>query len=384
MSLDLQQVLPQIENLGEETVRRSEGIAARLPEVRRMLAEASALDPAELRRRIAASPEPFRAARPTSEAVDLVVALPPHPDRMRIGAADGSQIYPDRHGSAFFYLVNLGCFSLTHGSGEAPRADTRSRLYYAEAETHDSRGQPIDTHLVNARRDAEEMVRLAEWAEEGRDLPALAILDNGLLLWAASQEQNATRSDVRQILEAYLAALDRLRESGAALAGYISRPGGAHVVGLALAAAGAEPSSSAGVLDRTLFGRRLQPGERSARFRHPVRLNDTFAARGHEVQFFYLHTGAQDGIARVEIPSWVGDDPDRLAAVHTGIFEQCRVTGIPYPLVRAHELALVRTEDRRSLEDLVRASLIRHGAAALPSQKAATKRWTQRRRRHQL
>jgi hypothetical protein len=214
--------------------------------------------------------------------------------------------------------------------------------------------------------------------------PALALLDNGLLLWAASQEQKAARPDVQRVLDGYLLALDRVKASGAALAGYISRPRGANVVDLVEAASGDRSPSPRGITDRLVFGRLLAPHARSARFRHPAKLNDEFAARGHEIQFFYLHTGAQDGIARVELPRWVAEDPRRLSIVHAGIVEQCRLTGVPYPLVRAHELALVGQDDRRALDRLVQASLVRHGISGLTSQKAQTKRWTGRRRRHHL
>ncbi|HMK08579.1 MAG TPA: DNA double-strand break repair nuclease NurA [Anaerolineales bacterium] len=394
MSLDLRQVLPQVENLGLQAAQRASAAAARLPHLERGLIEAAALDREELLRRLAAAPATAHPARPTDEAVDGSWPLPPHPARLRILAADGSQVYPDRHGIAFFYMVNVGSIDLPHGAGRPPHTAIRSDLHFADEDLRDTRGLPIDTHLINARRDAAEMRELARLAEgpalsavEGPALSAvegtLALLDNGLLLWAASQEQKASRPDVQRVLDDYLQALDRLRASGAALAGYISRPRSANVVDLVEAAAGLAPAA-APVTDRLLFGRRLEPYARSARFRHPARINDEFASRGHEIQFFYLHTGAQDGIARVEIPGWVADDPDRLARVHAGIVEQCRDTGIPYPLVRAHELALVGQDDRRALDNLVQAALIRHGVTGLASQKAQTKRWTSRRRRHHL
>lgn len=384
MGLDLQQVLPQVEHLGRETARRAEAIAARLPAAERNLAEAASLDRDELHRRLAAARPPLNPAHPTDERLDQAFALANHPERLRIVAADGSQVHPNRHAAALFYVINVGSLELTHGSGQPPRAETQSRLYFEEEDLHDSRGFPVDTHLINARRDAAEMIRLAELAEADTSVATLAILDNGLLLWAASQEQKATRPDVERVLREYLGALDRLKASGAAVAGYISRPRGSHVVSLAEAAAETPPAAPSGLTDRLLFGRRLKPGQRSARFIHPVKLNETFGDRGHQVQFFYLHTGAQDGIARVEIPGWVAEDPVRLAAVHAGLVEQCRVTGIPYPLVRAHELALVGQDERRALDELVFAALARHGMSALPSQKAQTKQWTQRRRRHHL
>jgi hypothetical protein len=281
-------------------------------------------------------------------------------------------------------MVNVGSIDLLHGGGQPPQISTRSNLHFDESDLRDTRGLPVDTHLINARRDAAELQELARLAAEPERGPTLALLDNGLLLWAASQEQKAARPDVQRVLDEYLAALDRLRDSGAALAGYISRPRGANVLDLVEAAAGEAGGTPSRLTDRLLFGRHLEAHMRSARFRHPARINDEFAARGHEIQFFYLHTGAQDGVARVEVPHWVAADEGRMAWVHAGIVEQCRLTGVPYPLIRAHELALVGQDDRRALDDLVQAALIRHGISGLASQKAQTKRWTGRRRRHQL
>ncbi len=383
MSLDLQQVLQQVDQLGQEAARRAEEISERLPLANTWLDQAAALPADELKRRIAAAGAGLRPARPTDEPLDFLGVLPPHPPRLRLVAADGSQVYPDRHAAAFFYLINVGAISIDHGSGRPPQVEVRSRLFSNDEELHDSRGHPVDTHLVNAGRDAAELETLARLSEAPQDGPVLALLDNGLLLWAASQEQNASRPDVQRILQAYLDALDGMRQSGVALAGYISRPRNIHVTALAEAAA-ESPGSLRGLTDRLLFGRRLNSGSRSARFVHPARINDVFAARGHQVQFFYLHTGSQDGIARVEVPSWVAEDPVRLDALHAAIVEQCRPTGIPYPLVRAHELAVVSQDDRRTLDGLVQGTLVRHGIPALSSQKAQTKRWTARRRRHRL
>ena len=384
MSLDLRQVLFQVENLGQEAAQHAAQVAARLPRLQQSLEEAGRLDRDELRRRIASAPPTLHPARPTDEPIDASFPIPPHPPRLRVMAADGSQVYPDRHGAAFFYMLNVGSIGLIHGSGQPPQVATRSNLHYTDDELHDTRGLPVDTHLINARRDAAELEELARLAEAPSHEPTLALLDNGLLLWAASQEQKAARPDVQRVLDDYLRSLDRLKASGAALAGYISRPRGANVVALAEAAAGAPPGVLHGLTDRLLYGRRLEAHYRSARFLHPAKINDEFAGRGHAIHFFYLHTGAQDGIARVEVPAWVAEDPERMAAVHAGIVEQCRLTGIPYPLVRAHELALVGQDDRRTLDNLVQAALVRHGLSGLASQKAQTKRWTSRRRRHRL
>jgi hypothetical protein len=48
------------------------------------------------------------------------------------------------------------------------------------------------------------------------------------------------------------------------------------------------------------------------------------------------------GIARVEIPRWVAENPGMVALVHTLIYDQCmKGQGYPVALARAHEQALM-------------------------------------------
>jgi hypothetical protein len=70
-----------------------------------------------------------------------------------------------------------------------------------------------------------------------------------------------------------------------------------------------------------------------------------------------------------------------MAGVHAGLVEQC---GPPASTWCGPTVALVGQNDRRALENLVQAALIRHGIPGLLSQKAQTKRWTGRRRRHRI
>src|SRR3990172_810991 len=250
MSLDLQQVLPQVEHLGQEAARRAAEASVRLPRPAPSLLDAARLEPSELERRLAAAPSTAHPAGPTDESIDARFPLPPHPPQLRLLAADGSQVYPDRHAAAFFYMVNVGSIDLVQGSGRPPQIATRSNLHFNEDDLHDTRGLPVDTHLINARREAAELKELARLAAEPNQGPTLALLDNGLLLWAASQEQKAARPDVQRVLDEDLSALDLLRDSGAALAGYISRPRGANVVDLVEAAAGEAGGRDAARTDR--------------------------------------------------------------------------------------------------------------------------------------
>ena len=110
-------------------------------------------------------------------------------------------------------------------------------------------------------------------------------------------------------------------------------------------------------------------------------LNDDYAAAGHRIVFFYANMARQEGeenavIARVELPEWAVQDPQRLDEVVGALYADCELTGLPYALVRAHELAVVTSVERTEFEKLLGQQMIRHGLSPQLSAKAAGKRMT--------
>ncbi len=393
MSLDLARLLSQVDQLGAETAQRQVERAAALPKAQAALHQAAGLDPSAIQQRIERAGDRWRGASPGSEAWQISLPAPPLPPRWHAVGADGSQVYPDRHAAAQFCLVNVGSLCLTHGSGEAPVASSRPRLLFRQDELTTTQGEAVDAALVNGMRDVAEMTELADLAERFPAEPTLALLDNGLLLWLALQEFERRAPEVDALLKHYLGQMDRLRRTQAALAGVIDRPRGTNLLRLVelcmLPPEQVNPESARlrrfpNLVDRDLLETLLPPGHRSAMFQVVSPLNAAFEARGHGVHFFYLNTGYDGQIARVEVPAWVAEDADRLSCVHAGILEECRLTGIPYVLVRAHELAVVTQHDRSALESLIAGALLRQGIEPRISQKSTTKRWTASRRRHRL
>lgn len=393
MSLDLAQLLPQVDALAREAARRAESAGDLLARARQALEDAAALAPDALAERVGKAGDRWSGALPTDEPLNATFPPPPLPEDLHILGADGSQIYPDRHAPVLYYLINIGCLHIRLGTGNAPETHTHTRLFYQEADLYDAYGGLIDRALVNGRRDVAEMAALADLAEACQGAPALALLDNGLLLWLALQVQGQATGEVRDLIEQYLIQMDRLKQSGAALAGFVDRPRNANVLALlhlaslppeAIDEANLQANPYRGLTDRALFAGLLPPGHRSARFVNTSPVNkDNFTPRGHEVQFFYLNTGGEAGVVRVEVPAWVGEDAARMAWVHAGLLEQGRTTGgFPFALVRAHELAVVSQAERRSLENILSQSLLQHGLAPQRSQKAVTKGWLGNRRRH--
>jgi hypothetical protein len=394
MSLDLPRVLSQVSELGATAAERRRQASQLVPRALQSLQEAASVAPHALQDRLKAAGERWRGAQPTDERLDQTFLPPAAPSgEYYVIGADGSQLYPDRHAAAYFFVVNVGSLAILHGSGQTPVACSLPRLYFRDEDLTDDFDYPVEPATVNALRDIAEMHELARRAEAFAGQPALALLDNGLLLWLAVEEGQRTRKSVQRLLTDYQRQMQALRASGAALAGVIDQPRSGNVLALLhLASLGpgqvddqhlrANPYRP--ISDAALFSRQLPLGHRSARFVIASPLNRDFEQAGHQVQFFYLNAGHPGQLLRVEIPEWVAANPAALELVHAALLEQCRHTGIPYVLVRAHELAVVTQADRQSLESLVGASLIQHGIQPQISQKALTKRWTSQRRRHHL
>jgi hypothetical protein len=298
------------------------------------------------------------------------------PQRFTVIGADGSAIPPDRHNAAMYYLINTASLTYRHGSGQQPVAFSEPELGYKTDDIYEGR-LLVQGNLLDVRRDTAELARLAAAVEaEPRDAqaPLVALTDGTLLLWVLEESPEEQR---RAKIKAYVHHLERLRKVGAAAGGFISRPRYPDVLRLVwLAQLGENATRQAmednpflGLADRSLFDF-LAPGQRSACFVSPSPVNKHYGE--HRIGFFYVNVGdeQQTEIARVETPEWVWRSPEYLDRLHGAVMEQCRlVTPYPYVLARAHELAVITTDERRQLESFVQAALLRHGVRGQPSQK---------------
>ncbi|HSJ58093.1 MAG TPA: DNA double-strand break repair nuclease NurA [Anaerolineae bacterium] len=368
MTLELSKVAHQIDEMGRALAERAQRQRRTLPAARELL-RLFANDQERLRE-VAASEagQRLRCASPDDEPLNMAGAPHPLPPKTTVVAADGSQIFPDPHAMAFYYAINIGTIIFRAGSGQAPTVSTVPRLYYQDPEIY-PHGQPVTGSLVGAQRNVEEVRTLADLAlEEAACEPRCAALRDGpLLMWfdrAALPQGRAER-----LLDDYLSILDRLRTGGVPVAGFVSRPHGSEVVAL-LYLAHLEPEERSavdslsttdyrGLTDRALFGF-LREGERSATFVRGAGFIQDFRARGHDIHFFYLNTGAE--IARVEVPEWIARQAQKLDLLHAVLYEQCRHNkGYPYVLTRADELAVILGPERQVLDEMIVQSLLRHG-----------------------
>jgi hypothetical protein len=338
--------------------------------------------------------ESWRGADPLGDRLDQRVQTAQQDQPATLVASDGSQIYPDTHAIALYYLTNVGAIVLRQGSGEAPLTATAPILRMAvddpqEEQDHDR----VDADEVNLRRDLREAEALAELARReredlGGDMERLvvALADGPLLPWLP---QRLLDVEQRKRVQRFTAPLDDLRASYAVPLGYVDRPRSANVLRLLhLAQLPLEAISKEGLRQRgpydglsdAVLFQDLLPGQHTGLFAATSEINENFDAAGHRICFCYMNVATEPGeqnasMARIETPQWIARDPQRLEAALAAVWSDCRLLHYPYLLARAHELALVSRQERDALEQMLRTEMMRRGLRFDESPKANTKRF---------
>lgn len=319
----------------------------------------------------------WRGADPLGDRLDAHHPMPPETTPGTLIASDGSQIYPDTHGVALYFLLNVGVIVLRQGSGQAPSTATRSRVFFDERDLYDDADRLIETDKVNARRDLWELQILSEFARKeraslGGDLDRILVaLDDGpLLLW---MPQRLTDTQQERRVEEFARELDNLQRMQAVPMGYVDRPRSAnvlrllHLAGLAhdqINKQSLRANPFRGLSDRGLFRDLLQPGERTGLFAATSEINSTYDKQGQRISFCYWNVAQKPGrdearIVRVEVPEWVAKNEALLDAALAVVWADCKLTGYPYVLARAHELAVVSHHERAAFDQMVRIELMR-------------------------
>jgi hypothetical protein len=369
MSLDFLQVSQQVKQLGEKALAHQHDLKNRLVETHALL-EDCATEIEQLQHKVQevvrSYDQTLRCAVPVMEALNSHYPLPPMPDQVTLIAADGSQIFADRHAEVEYCLVNTGAIWMRYGSSEAPVTSIQSALIYAE------KLEGMSDDRLSLQRDLAERIRLLELASQATP-PVITITDGPLELWTTTLEEGKVAGEFKKSLDVYLDVLHRLHELNTTTAGYVDKPGADLVVRL-LEVAKAEAGDLSemrkyhpfkGVTDREMYRDILQPGERSAIFGIQSRSSKPYQeALG--LHFFYLNVGKvrHPYLSRVEIPAWVVEDRSMLDNLHAILVNQCRMIGArayPYLLHRAHETAVVSLEDKEQVTQMIIHELQKRG-----------------------
>jgi hypothetical protein len=368
MPIDFQQITHKIREIGAGARERRERLARlrahardlldrhgeQLDFLRGIVEQAKGVDP-NIRCAFPLA-EPLTAHHPAPETS--------HPVEATLIAADGSQINPDRHAAVQFGLINVGAIIMRMESETSPDIFTNSELLYGD-ELETTFGT-MSEGMIALRRDLEERSQLVELSARF-EAPVVTFTDGPIELWSAGDGGQA--SVYLESLAKYKSVLSRLQEHGVITAGYVDKPSADLVLRLLelVDAQKDQPSSLReyhplrGISDRWLFGEKtrplLGPGERSAVFAIQSKSEKDYQGV-LALHFFYLNVGTQGHPwpVRVEIPGWVAGDTQKLDLLHAVLVEQCRIMGskpYPYLLHRAHEVAVVKQEEKYQIEQML-------------------------------
>jgi hypothetical protein len=396
MSLEFHKLTQQVEQMSQALVLTERELEDKAELARQLLmqyGDAEALPHVDARVMDAVAKDAgYRGARPLYDPLDEPIAatypLRPASEAATLVVTDGSQIFPDLHGPALYYLLNVGTIVWHRAGGGPPDVIGEPYLYYDPEYLMNPSQGVISNGAVSARRTVEEMKGLAThtWANRGAARPLLALLDGPLVFFMGIEVPER-----EFLLKTYLDAMKRAQKAQAALIGYLDRPRSSFIVSLlhlldtppeevsrrALATDG----SLEGLTDSWLFRTLLEPGSRTALFVQMSPANKAFKDKGGkdlEICFFYMNVaapGERPLLARIEIPRWVADDRDLVAEVQALLYDQCQqlINRYPYLLTRADEVAVVRHEEQRQLEMMIKVALTRCGVEAAESEKQSGK-----------
>jgi hypothetical protein len=338
--------------------------------------------------------------RPNAEFICGVGDAPALPPSATLVAADGSQVYPDPHAAAFYYLINIGIYVYHHGEPRLPEQLTAPELAYSDSKLKDEDGRPVSNQTVNMRRSVEEMRWLASQAWQRRDeaRPLITIHDGTLLKFFGGTEI----AYVDQIEKDYMDALRQINDANALLCGYVDVPRSTSLISLLhlMSLDDGEVNEInlrnngelEGLNDEHLLARVLEPGQRSAMMTQNSPQNVEYIRQGadYEIAFFYLNVASSGRpiIARVDLPLWVARQPAAVDALHALLLHQCSIQGrrhYPYALTRADELAVVSAVEREQLNQLITVEMLKNGLHPESSNKLQTKYLARgERRQHRL
>lgn len=403
MTLELNKLTTQMDAMGR-TIAEQRSQARDKSSIARELLRENPEVTEELERKIAVARSLDawrRGAVPKNKRLDDYTAPRVSMSNITLIAADGSQIYPDRHAAATYYLLNTGTIIFRHGTGEAPAVNSTPKVCYANQELYDDDGEVRSADFVNAQRNRCEIKALADLAEAERaalggdiSVPIVCILDGPLLPWMRPDPEN--RNAINKEIEFFARQFERMKKAQAIPVGYVDKPGSANVlrilelINIPIEEITREKLRQ-GVFrqlsDRMMFSHLLPPGYRSAIFEPTSKTNDLYhnIADQDRIGFFYANMAKQSGaenaiIARLEVPGWIAGDPAKLDIAQAALYANCEPVCFPYVLARAHELAVVTNKEKAYLDQMLEQAMMKNRIRFDVSAKATDKSWTSHRR----
>jgi len=269
-------------------------------------------------------------------------------------AVDSSWIEPDPHIDPPFALLNIGSFYVSYDKGEYIE-DSTPILKIGDEVYVEKRG--LRYLMSSADIDAwsfSEECRIAK--SYASDIETLVFFDRSFSL---SYLGSRSREDREHMLSLVADEFNKMRNLKLVpIAVYFTRSRSI-VNTLTRIYCSRVKSCSSCILklcrslieDKVLMSFVLKPGERSPIFiEHNRVLKRSLLEK--KIAFFYLNTGYS--ILRVEFPIWASRFKNLVQKIHRFVLAQSLMCkGYPYLMIRAHEKAVLRPEEREFVKEKI-------------------------------
>lgn len=285
----------------------------------------------------------------TAEQAAKKIKIDPKKFDYRVFAVDGSQVYPDRHRGTLCFLINVGIVDINYCKDSKAKFETHPKIFIQDEFLNDFNV----TDFVDSLREELEFQFGYEYASLNPG--SLLLFDGSLMLW------NLVSKDPKfqeYFVIKYLSIFEKMAREGINFSSYVSLPANKdfiNLIKLKLSDFNIKNRELFKVVDQLtdihLMSIILPPFTRTEIFKINSPMMK-YLKKDLEVYSFYLNVGYE--IARIEIPAFVALNKDRLDFVCNAIIDQSN-KGIGYPvsLAEAHELAVVKNNDKEFFYSLI-------------------------------
>jgi len=336
-----------------------------------------ALEEPELAEKIAAFQAPW--PLPTWQGkLDASIPISPCNTPYQLLSVDGSQVYPDKHQGTSCFLINIGIVELQYGTGKKGFTVQSVPYVFTDRPQRTEGELPTSVDFVNCKREELELQYGFEYAkklQEEVNAPLLLLFDGSLLFWHLESKDQAFK---KYFMQRYVDVLEKCREQGIWIAGYMSLPKHKELMGILKAVmCGFNSASKAHqeidrLTDTSITRFFLQSGTRSTLFKSTQSLTELYPPEVAPY-FCYFNIGAET--VRIEVPQYIAYNEPIFNKICGIIIDQAQKgTGFPVGLSEAHEQAVVRGPDREFFYYLIDKMGLTHKKMLVTSQKVRKKR----------
>lgn len=377
--LDFQKLIPQIQNLGQDSLLKEDEQSEILSAAQNSFEAATSEEENFKLKLLENGGRTFWPLAIPLEPFGQTETIESFRQPYTIIACDGSQIMPSQHEVYSCYLLNVGVSVFSYRAKEKALLLSLPTLFHKPENLYpliNRRRIHIDESIVSLERTLLELDTALRYAVESKEraLPIVALMDGSLIPWGIDKMPESYQKEYLTRLELIL---DGFNNEEIPVVGYVSHSRSSDIVNNLRVWNCPYPSSSCQTFcgqldeenfpcsaiwplsDRQLLRTKLAKGSRSSICLSGATWSKALNQR-NQVAFCYLHLGSE--VARIELPRWLFEEKALMGLAFQTVASQVeKGFGYPISLAEAHNLAVIRQQDRSQFFELVANQLIASG-----------------------